>query len=208
MSDVKLAVQQRTEFGKGAARRTRRDGKIPAVLYGHGSDPRHLALPAIEFARVVREQGRNAVLTLDVEGDKPQLALTKTIVVHPLKNYIEHVDLLVLKRGERVVVDVSVVLVGEPVPGTLVIQEEDVVSIEVDALRIPEELEVNLEGAEIGTTVTAGDIALPEGATLLTDPDSLIVAVNEAPTAEAMDEGLEEAAEEGAAEGEAAEASE
>ena len=98
MSEVRLSVEPRTEFGKGAARRTRRAGKIPAVLYGHGSDPRHFALPAIEFARVVRENGSNAVITLDLEGSV-ELALTKTIVVHPLKNYIEHVDLLVVKRG-------------------------------------------------------------------------------------------------------------
>lgn len=111
MSEVRLSVEPRTEFGKGAARRTRRAGKIPAVLYGHGTEPRHLALPALEFARVVRENGSNAVLTLDVDNAS-ELALTKTITVHPLKNYIEHVDLLVVKRGEKVTVDVPVVITG------------------------------------------------------------------------------------------------
>lgn len=115
MSEVRLSVEPRTEFGKGAARRTRRAGKIPAVLYGHGSDPRHFALPAIEFARVVRENGSNAVITLALEGSD-ELALTKTIVVHPLKNYIEHVDLLVVKRGEKIIVDVPVVVTGNLAP--------------------------------------------------------------------------------------------
>lgn len=211
MSEIKLVAEPRSEFGKGAARRTRRDGKIPAVLYGHGEDPRHLALPAIEFNRVIRENGRNAVLTLQVDGSKAQLALTKTITVHPLRNYIEHVDLLVLKRGEKVTIDVPIVLVGDPVNGTLVQHELDSLSIEIDALHIPEQIEVNLEGAEIGVSYTAGQIAIPEAATLLTDPDYLVVAVNEAPTAESMEEPGEaaEAAEgEEGEEGEAAEGAE
>lgn len=188
MSEVRLTAEQRQEFGKGAARRTRRAGKIPAVLYGHGSDPRHLSLPAIEFARVIRENGRNSVITLEVDGDKNQLALTKTITVHPLKNYIEHVDLLVLERGEKVTVDVWVVLTGEPASGTLVNQDLDTLSIEVDALNIPEQLEVSIDGAEIGTQLHASDVQLPAGATLLTDPEYLVVAVNEAPTAESLEE--------------------
>ena len=106
MAEARIAAETRTEFGKGAARRTRRAGKIPAVLYGHGTDPQHLSLPALEFARVVREQGRNAVLTLDIGGGTPQLALTKTVVTHPIRPYIEHVDLLVIRRGEKVVVEV------------------------------------------------------------------------------------------------------
>ena len=118
VSEVRLAAEARTEFGKGAARRTRRAGKIPAVLYGHGSDPKHLALPAIEFARVVREHGNNAVLTLEIES-KTELALTKTVTTHPIKNYIEHVDLLLVQRGEKVTVEVPVVLTGEAQPGTL-----------------------------------------------------------------------------------------
>jgi large subunit ribosomal protein L25 len=183
VSEVRLSVEPRTEFGKGAARRTRRAGKIPAVLYGHGTDPRHLALPAIEFARVVRENGSNAVLTLDVENNI-ELALTKTITVHPLKNYIEHVDLLVVKSGERVTVDVRVVVNGEPGPGGLVNQDLDTLSIEVEALHIPELVEVSIEGAEIGTQILASQVTLPAGSTLLTDPDALVVAVSE-PQAEA-----------------------
>lgn len=198
MSEVRLSVEPRTEFGKGAARRTRRAGKIPAVLYGHGSDPRHFALPAIEFARVVRENGSNAVITLDLEGSI-ELALTKTIVVHPLKNYIEHVDLLVVKRGEKITVDVPVVVSGTPGPGGLVNQGIDTLQIEVEALHIPEQIEVSIEGLEIGSQVLAGQVTLPTGASLITDADALVVAVNEPQREESDDE---------AAEGEPAEAAE
>ncbi|NIJ10588.1 large subunit ribosomal protein L25 [Saccharomonospora amisosensis] len=193
MSEVRLTVEPRTEFGKGAARRTRRAGKIPAVLYGHGVDPRHLALPAIDFARVIRENGQNAVLTLDVAGatdraeKATELALTKTVTVHPLKNYIEHVDLLVVHRGEKVTVDVPVVLVGQPGPGTLVNQDLDTLSIEVEALHIPEQIEVSIEGTESGTQISASQVTLPTGARLVTDPDYLVAAINEAPTEAAME---------------------
>ena len=190
MSEVRLSVEPRTEFGKGAARRTRRAGKIPAVLYGHGSDPRHFALPALEFARVVRENGSNAVITLDLEGSV-ELALTKTIVVHPLRNYIEHVDLLVVKRGEKITVDVPVVVSGTPGPGGLVNQGIDTLQIEVEALHIPEQIEVSIEGLEIGSQVLASQITLPQGATLVTDGDALIVAVNEPQREESDDEAAE-----------------
>ena len=195
MSEVRLAAEQRTEFGKGAARRTRRAGKIPAVLYGHGSDPKHLALPALEFARVVRTHGQNAVLTLDV-GSETELALTKTVTVHPLKNYIEHVDLLLVRRGEKVSVEVPVIVTGEAANTTLVNQELTTLSIEVEALHIPEQLEVSVEGAEAGTQILAGAIELPTGATLVTDPEALVVAVNVAPTAADMEGDTETAAEE------------
>ncbi|WP_007023511.1 50S ribosomal protein L25/general stress protein Ctc [Saccharomonospora iraqiensis] len=190
MSEVRLTVEPRTEFGKGAARRTRRAGKIPAVLYGHGENPRHLALPAIDFARVVRENGQNAVLTLDVAGSAEktrELALTKTVTVHPLKNYIEHVDLLVVHRGEKVTVDVPVSTTGQAAPGTLVNHELDTVQVEVDALNIPEHLEVSVDGAEAGTQISAGDVPLPRGATLVGDPEQMVVGVSEAPTESAME---------------------
>ncbi|MFD2419102.1 50S ribosomal protein L25/general stress protein Ctc [Amycolatopsis pigmentata] len=193
MSEVRLSVEPRTEFGKGAARRTRRAGKIPAVLYGHGTDPRHLALPAIEFARVIRENGSNAVLTLDVESST-ELALTKTITVHPLKNYIEHVDLLVVKRGEKITVDVPVVITGEAGPGTLVHQDLDTLSVEVEALHIPEQFEVSVEGVEAGTQILASQVTLPRGATLVTDPEAMVAAVNEAPSGAEVEEETAEAA--------------
>jgi large subunit ribosomal protein L25 len=196
VSEVRLAAEPRTEFGKGAARRTRRAGKIPAVLYGHGSDPQHLALPALEFARVVREQGSNAVLSLDL-GGAPQLALTKTVTVHPIRRHIEHVDLLIVRRGEKVVVDVHIVVTGDAAPGTLVTQEVTNLQVEADALAIPDEIEVSVQDAEVGTRVLASEIALPPGVNLRTDPDQLIVNVVAAPTAEDLDT-------EGAAEEEAA----
>ncbi len=194
-SEIRLAVEPRTEFGKGAARRTRRAGKIPAVLYGHGTVPQHLALPALEFARVIRENGRNAVLTLKLNGED-SLALTKTVAVHPIRRHIEHVDLLVIRRGEKVVVEVSVSVTGEAVPGTLVTQDLDRLEVEADVLSIPEQFEVSVEGAEIGTRVLAGDITLPDGVTLRTDPEYLVVNVVPAPTAEEMEGEVEGEAEE------------
>jgi len=190
VSEVRLSVEPRTEFGKGAARRTRRAGKIPAVLYGHGSDPRHFALPAIEFARVVRENGSNAVITLDLEGSI-ELALTKTIVVHPLKNYIEHVDLLVVKSGEKITVDVPVVVSGTPGPGGLVNTDLDTLQIEVEALHIPDQIEVSIEGLEIGSQILAGQVTLPPGAILVTDAEALVVAVNEPQREESDEEAAE-----------------
>jgi large subunit ribosomal protein L25 len=197
VSEVRLAAEPRTEFGKGAARRTRRDGKIPAVLYGHGSDPKHLALPSIEFARVVREHGQNAVLTLEFNGAS-ELALTKTVTTHPIKNYIEHVDLLLVVRGEKVTVEVPVVMTGEAEPGTLVTQDATTLQVAVEALHIPDQFEVSVAGAKPGTQILASDVPLSEGAELVSDPDTLVIAINVAPTAEDMEAGVEapEAAEE------------
>ena len=187
---VRLAATQRTEFGKGAARRTRRDGNVPAVLYGHGTDPVHLALPSLDFARVLRDNGTNAVMTITVGGEE-HLALVKTVVVHPIRNYIEHCDLLVIRRGEKVTVDVNVVLVGEAAPGTLVTQESNTLEVEADVMSIPEELEVSVEGATVGTQVLAGQITLPAGVTLITDAEALVVNVVAAPTAEDLEAELD-----------------
>ena len=186
MSDVRLAAESRTEFGKGAARRTRRSGKIPAVLYGHGSDPKHLALPALEFARVVREHGTNAVLSLEVNGGS-ELALTKTVTTHPIKNYIEHVDLLLVQRGEKITIDVPVVLVGDAAPATLVTQELSTIQVEADALNLPENVEVPIAGVQAGTRINASDIVLPAGTSLITDGGALVAAINAAPTAAQLD---------------------
>jgi large subunit ribosomal protein L25 len=156
------------------------------VLYGHGSDPKHLALPAIEFARVVREHGQNAVLTLEIDSAS-ELALTKTVTTHPIKNYIEHVDLLLVRRGEKVNVEVPVVITGEATPGTLVTQDATTIEVSVEALHIPEQFEVSIAGAEAGLQILAKDIELPKGAELATDAETLIVAVNVAPTAGDME---------------------
>ena len=183
MSEVRLAAELRTEFGKGAARRTRRAGKIPAVLYGHGSAPKHLSLPALDFARVIREHGHNAVLELDLGNGERELALTKTVTTHPVKNYIEHVDLLLVHRGEKVTVAVPVVVTGDAAAGTLVTQELDEVELQADALDIPEQVEVSVAGAEPGTQIHASDLPLPPNVSLATAPETLVVNVLQAPTA-------------------------
>ena len=194
MSDEnRLVAAVRTEFGKGAARRARRDGQVPAVLYGHGEDPRHLNVPSRDFAAILRAHGTNAILTLDIEG-KEQVALTKSVVVHPIRNYIEHADLLVIKKGEKVTVDVPVVVTGEAASGTLVAQDAATVSLEADALHIPEQIEVSVEGLEIGTQILANQLELPKGATLQADEELLIVNVVAAPTAADLEEETGEAA--------------
>lgn len=181
-----LKVTVRSATGKGASRRARRDGKIPAVLYGHGTDPQHLELPGHDFAAVLRHAGTNAVLTLDIEG-KEQLALTKSLDIHPIRRSIQHADLLVVRRGEKVTVEVTVVVEGDPVPGALVTQEANAIEIEAEALSIPEQLTVSVEGAEEGTQITAGQVELPRGVNLVSDPETLVVNVVTAPTAEDLE---------------------
>jgi large subunit ribosomal protein L25 len=201
-----LTVTVRTETGKGASRRARRAGKIPAVLYGHGADPQHLELPGHDFAAVLRHSGTNAVLTLDI-GGKEQLALTKALDIHPIRRTIQHADLLVVRRGEKVVVEVSVVVEGEAGLDTLVTQETNAIEIEAEALSIPEQLTVSVEGAPPGTQFTAGQISLPGGVNLISDPELLVVNVVNAPTAEELEEeGAGEAPEKEEAEEEAPEA--
>jgi large subunit ribosomal protein L25 len=178
-----LSVTIRTESGKGAARRTRRAGNVPAVLYGHGTDPKHLTIPAREFAAILRNNGLNAVIDLDIEGET-QLALTKQVDVHPIRNYIEHADLVVINRGEKVTVEVAIVVEGDASPGNLVTQDASVVEIEADVLSIPEQITVSVEDKAAGFSVNAGELELPEGVTLVSDPETLILAVNEAQKAD------------------------
>ena len=182
-----LKVAVRTELGKGASRRARRDGKIPAVLYGHGADPQHLELPGHDFAAVLRHAGTNAVLTLDIAG-KEQLALTKALDIHPIRRTIQHADLLVVRRGEKVVVEVTVIVEGEAAPDTLVTQETNAIEIEAEALSIPEQLTVSVEGAQPGTQFSAAQIPLPAGVNLISDPELLVVNVVNAPTAQDLEE--------------------
>ena len=190
--------ERREEFGKGSARRLRRDGKIPGVLYEKGIDNIHFAVDRIEMTAVVRNDGTNAIVELELDGEK-LLAMVKHIDQNVITLDIDHIDLLGIKRGEKVTVEVPVVTEGEAAPDAVVLQEADVVEIEIDALSIPDELTVSIEGKEIGDTLHASDVKLPEGAELISDPETLLVNV----TFEQVDEDLEaeaEAAEEGGAE--------
>jgi large subunit ribosomal protein L25 len=195
VSEVRLIAETRTEFGKGGARRTRRAGKVPAVIYGHGADPRHVALPAREFANAIRHGGVNVLLTLDVDGGE-QLAIPKSIQRHPIKGHYEHVDLLAVRRGEKVTIDVPIIVVGDIVPGGLLNQESITVRVEAEATHLPTGFEVSIEGLEIGSQVTAADVTLPAGSELVTDPEILLLSISEAPTEAQIEAEMAEAAEE------------
>ena len=201
MSEVKISAEPRTEFGKGGARRTRRAGLVPAVLYGHGEAPRHIALPAREFAAAIRHGGINQVFSIAVSDGTEALALPKAIQRDPIKDTFEHVDLLIVRRGERVTVEVPVRLLGEAAKGTLVVHEHDRISITADALSLPEFLEASIEGLEAGSHVTAGDVVLPAGIDLTADPELMVAVISVAPTAEQL-EGVVEAPEAEEEEGE------
>ena len=188
----KIAAETRTEFGKGAARRIRRDDKIPAVIYGHGNDPIHVILPGHQTMMALKHGGANALLSLEVEGSE-QLALTKDVQIDPIRRLIEHIDFIAVRRGEKVTVDVPIHVVGEAAPETLVVTENAVVSVEAEATHIPEFFEVSVEGAAVGTQFHASDLDLPEGTTLLADAELLIVNVTQQISAEALEAELEEA---------------
>ncbi len=173
--DNKVTAEVRTQFGKGFARRLRAAGQIPAVLYGHGTEPVHLALPGHQVALLIRRA--NALLELTADG-KDHLALVKDVQKDPVRQIIEHIDLLVVKKGEKVAVDVPVVVVGEPFAGTIANLDATTVSLEVEATHIPQNIEVDVEGLEDGTHITAADLKLPQGATLVTEPETLVVAVS------------------------------
>jgi large subunit ribosomal protein L25 len=192
VADFRLEAETRTEFGKGSARRTRREGRIPAVLYGHGQDVVHLSLPAREFAAALRNGGTNVLLTIALDG-KDQLALTKAVQRDPLKRTHEHVDLLLVRRGEKTTVEVPIVVVGEPAPDSIPNHQLNTVQIEADATQLPESIEVDVTGREAGQNITAGDLSLPRGATLITDAEALVIGFLGAPTAEALEAELAEA---------------
>lgn len=210
----KITAELRTEFGKGAARRIRREDKVPAVVYGHGNDTIHLTLPGHDTMMAIKHGGANALLELEIEG-KLQLALTKQVQVDPVRRVLEHVDFVAVRRGEKVTVDVPIVLIGEAARETLVVTESSTVQVEAEATHIPESFEVDIEGAEAGTQFLAGSLTLPSGTTLLTDPETLVVNVTaqveqdlgEEPEVEGA-EGEEVAEGDEAAEGEAAEGGE
>jgi large subunit ribosomal protein L25 len=188
VSENKIAAQSRTEFGKGAARRARRAGLVPAVLYGHGTDPVHLALPGHEVQLALRTA--NAVLEITVDGGKSQLALAKQVQKNPIKGDIEHLDLVIVRKGEKVTVEVAILVVGEHVSEGMVVMDTQSVSLEVEATHIPTDIEVDVTGLEVGSTVTAKDLALPKGAVFAGDPDHLILSIAATPSQAALDASL------------------
>jgi large subunit ribosomal protein L25 len=203
VSEVKIQAEPRTEFGKGAARRIRRNAKVPAVLYGHGTPPIHIALPGHDIMLALKNA--NALLSIDVEGEN-RLALPKQVQRDPIKGFIEHVDLLIVRRGEKVTVDIPVLTHGEVVSEGMLVTEHPRRSVEAEATHIPESVELDVEGFEIGAQVLAKDLELPEGTTLQDDEETLIVHVVAAPTAEELEEELAEAEAEAGIEREEAEA--
>ena len=170
--DTTIIADVRESFGKGAARKLRVLGKIPAVVYGHGTEPQHLALPGHQVALLLRK--KNAVLELKVNG-KTQLALVKDVQKDPVKAIIEHIDLIVIRKGEKVTVDIAVHVEGESYPGTLANLEAPTISVEAEATNIPERVIVNIDGFDDGTQIHAKDLELPSGATLITDPETLVI---------------------------------
>jgi large subunit ribosomal protein L25 len=196
VSEVKISAEPRTEFGKGGARRTRRAGLVPAVLYGHGEKPQHIALPAREFAAAIRHGGLNQVFTIDIAGASgTTLALPKAIQRDPIKDTYEHVDLIIVRRGEKVQVDVPVTLTGEAARNTLVVNESTTLAVVAEAMHLPSGFEVSIEGLEAGAQVTAADVTLPQGVELAVDPEFVLAVISQAQTAEQLEGETAEGAE-------------
>jgi large subunit ribosomal protein L25 len=206
--EVKIAAESREEFGKGAARRTRREGKVPAVLYGHGTDTRHLSLPGHELMLALKTP--NVLIRLDGLKGGAELALPKAVQRDAVKGFIEHVDLILVRRGEKVTVDVPVTVTGEIVSGGVLDQQLVQVTVEAEATNIPQGIEVDVDGMDVGDSVHASDLKLPRGVTLQVDPETLVLHVIAPAAAEAEAAAQGEAAEgaEGAAEAPAVEAAE
>ena len=185
MPEVRIAAQPRTEFGKGAARRTRRAGLVPAVLYGHGQETRHVVLPGHELMLALKTP--NVLIQLDGIPGVTGLALPKSVDRDPIKGFIEHADLILVRRGEKVTVDISVRVTGEVSPDGMLNQQVVQLPVEADATSIPDGIDVDVEGMEVGASLHAGDLTLPEGTTLAVDPETLILQVLAAPTAEQIE---------------------
>ncbi len=190
MPEVKIQAEARTEFGKGAARRIRRDNKVPAVLYGHGSDPVHITLPGHELMLALKTA--NTLLSIELDGTS-QLALPKQVQRDPIRRFIEHADLILVRRGEKVTVDVPLVLVGDAAPETLVTVEHNTVAIEAEATHLPDSIQLDIDGLTAGTQILAKDLVMPAGSTLSLDEDALIVNITAAQTAEEAEADLAEA---------------
>ncbi|MGI8717650.1 MAG: 50S ribosomal protein L25/general stress protein Ctc [Lapillicoccus sp.] len=190
VSEIKLVATARTEFGKGAARKIRRDHNIPAVIYGHGADPVHITLPGHDTMMALKSA--NALLSIELDG-RSQLALAKDVQRDPIRPVIEHVDLVVVRRGEKVTVDVPVHTEGDAAPETVVTLESQTLQLAVEATHIPESVVVSIEGLRSGTQLRAGEVELPQGAELVTDPETLVVNVTQQISEEALEAELAEA---------------
>jgi large subunit ribosomal protein L25 len=184
VSEVRIKAETRTEFGKGGARRTRRAGNVPAVLYGHGTDPQHIALPAREFAAAIRHGGINQLFTIEGADGTETLALPKAIQRDPVRDSFDHIDLLIVRRGEKVTVDVPVHISGTAAPETIVTVEQQTLSVIADATHLPDRFEVSIQGLPAGSHITAGQVELPEGTELAADPESLVVVIQVAAVAD------------------------
>jgi large subunit ribosomal protein L25 len=204
--EVVIDAAPRTEFGKGPARRIRRDGRVPAVLYGHHTEPRHLTLPGHEVLMALRTP--NVLIRLEGLPGGVQLALPKAIQRNPIKSWVEHLDLLLVRQGEKVTVDVPVTVIGEIAPGGMLDQQMVQISVDAEATHIPGAIEVDVQGMEIGAAVHAGDLKLPQGVELDDEPDLLVLHVIAAPTAEQLEAELGVAEVAAEAEGAPAEAAE
>lgn len=190
MPEVRIAAEPRSEFGKGAARRTRRSGQVPAVVYGHGREPVHVSIPGHDLMMALKTA--NVLLTVPVEG-KDHLVLPKAVQRDPIRGFIEHVDLVVVRRGEKVTVEIPITLVGDPDPEALIDHTLNTLTVEAEATHIPGGVDVDITGMKIGDHVRAGEIALPDGTTLAIDADALIVQGLAAPTAAQVDAEMSEA---------------
>ena len=185
MPEVRIAAEPRTEFGKGAARRTRRAGLVPAVLYGHGEETRHVVLPGHELMLALKTP--NVLIRLEGLPGGSQLALPKAIQRDPIKGYVEHVDLIMVRQGEKVTVDIPVTVTGDVVPDGLLDQQLVQIAVEAEATNIPPGIEVDIEAMPIGAAIHAGDLTLPAGVSLAVEPDILVLHVIAAPTAAQME---------------------
>ena len=190
MPEVRIVAEPRTEFGKGAARRVRRAGRVPAVLYGHGTDTRHVTLPGHELLMALKTP--NVLIEVEGLAGRSQLTLPKAVQRDPIRGRIEHVDLILVRRGEKVTVEVPVQVTGEVEPGGLLDQQMVRLAVEAEATQIPQAIEVNVAGMDVGAAVHAGELTLPQGVTLVAEPDALVLHVLAAPTAEQIEAELGE----------------
>jgi large subunit ribosomal protein L25 len=190
MAEVQIAARTRTEFGKGAARRIRRNHEVPVVLYGHGTEPRHFSLPGHDLMLAIKHD-KNVLLSLQIEGGGNELAIPRAVAKDPIKGFLEHVDLLLVRRGEKVTVEIPVTTTGDAAPDTIVDLQLVALPVHAEATHIPTGFEVSVEGLEIGAAIHAKDVALPAGVELATDPEAVVVQVLAQPTAASLEADLE-----------------